>query len=112
MFGWAQDQRKVWLIRMLEALNGAPLPYVMAENQPLMLLHRALPDGADALGIFNLGFDPLEELAIRCAARPARSEILRPDGVWEPLGSAWRDGVLTLPVRLECYSPAVIRLKR
>ena len=112
VFGWAQDLRKVWLIRMLEALNGGPLPYVMAENQPLMLLQRALPDGADVLGIFNLGFDPMEDLAIRCAARPARAEILLPDGAWGPLDPVWNDGVLTLPVRLECYCPAVVRLER
>ena len=111
-FGWAQDVRKEWLIRMLERLNGAPLPFVAAENQWIMLLHRKTPDGGNVLGFFNLGFDPLEKLEIRCAEKPAKAEILLPSGKWEKLGFSWKDNILSLPVRLECYQLAVIRLTR
>ena len=62
------------------------------------------------LGFFNLGFDPLEKLEIRCAEKPAKAEILLPSGKWEKLGFSWKDNILSLPVRLECYQLATLRL--
>ena len=112
LFSWAQDMRKIWVLRILEKLNGKQLPYTAEENQPVMLLHRTVKSGADILGIFDLGFDPMENLAIRCAVKPAKTEFLQPSGEWQTMDTEWKDGVLTIPVRLECYQPAVVRLSR
>ncbi len=109
-YSWAQDPRKIWLIQMLEQLNGAPMPYSAVENQWIMLIHRRTQSAEDVLGFFNLGFDPLETLQIRCAAKPEKAELLLPSGQWKKLDFRWKDNILTLPVRLECYEPAVLRL--
>ena len=110
IFSWMHDQRKTWLETVLDKLNGKKLPYVAAEFQPVMLLERKLKSGADVLGIFNLGFDPMETVSIRCAAKPAKAEILQASGRWKALPFNWNKGIMELPVRLECYELAVFRI--
>jgi len=109
-FGWAQDLRKAWLIRILDRMNGGPLPYTAVENQWIMLIHRKLRSGENVLGFFNLGFDQLETLEIRCAEKPAKAEVLMPSGEWKVIDFTWNGNILSLPVSLACYEPAVIRL--
>ena len=110
IFSWMYDKRKIWLETVLDKINGKKLPYVAAELQPVMLLHRKLRSGEDVLGVFNLGFDPMETVAIRCARKPAKAELLQPNGRWKALPFSWNKGTIELPVRLECYEPAVFRL--
>ena len=110
LFAWAQDERKDWLLDILERLNGRRLSFTAAENQCIMMLHRQLRSGENLLGIFNLGFDPMETLEIRCAQKPGRVELLLPSGEWESQDGSWDDGLLSLSVRLECYEPSVIRI--
>lgn len=75
-----------------------------------MLLHRTLNPREDVLGLFNLSFDPMETVAIRCARKPGKAELLQPNGRWKALPFSWNKGMMELPVRLECYEPAVFRL--
>ena len=110
-FSWMQDKRKIWLEMLLDKLNGKKLPYISADFQPVMLLQRKRKSGGNVLGIFNLGFDPMDTVSIRCAGKPARAEILQAGGRWKVLPFKWEKGIMELPVRLECYEPAVIRIK-
>ena len=109
-FSWAQDLRKKWLIRIFDRMNGSQIPFTAVENQWIMLIHRKLQSGQNLLGFFNLGFDAMETLEIRCAEKPAKAELLLPSGEWQELKTAWNDGILSLPVSLACYEPAVIRI--
>jgi len=109
-FSWMQDKRKIWLEMLLDKLNGKKLPYISADFQPVMLLQRKRKSGGNVLGIFNLGFDPMDTVSIRCAKKPARAEILQGGGRWKVLSFKWEKGIMELPVRLECYEPAVIRI--
>ena len=108
---WAHEERKQWLITILDRLNGKKIPYVSAVDQWTMLIHRTMSEKQDLLGFFNLGFDPLDEIPIRCAEKPVEVEFLTPEGVWQKLQFQWKKDVLTLPVRLECYEMAAIRIK-
>ena len=110
VFSWMHEKRKIWLETVLDKLNGKKLPYVAADFQPVMLLQRKLKSGADMLGIFNLGFDPMETVSIRCAGKPAKAELLQAGGRWKVLPFNWNKGIMELPVRLECYEPAIIRI--
>ncbi|MBQ9336868.1 MAG: hypothetical protein IJS14_06185 [Lentisphaeria bacterium] len=110
VFSWMQDLRKVWLETLLERLNGKKLPYLAAEFQPIMLLHRKISSGEDVLGLFNLGFDPMDTLSVRCARKPAGVKFLQANGRWKTLPVRWEKGILDLSVRLECYEPAVFRI--
>ena len=60
--------------------------------------------------IFNLGYDPMEELPLRCPEQAVRFEHLTPDGVWKPLAVRRDNGRTILPVRLECGEMAAIRV--
>ena len=110
LFSWARPLRKEWLVSILDRMNGNQIPFVAVENQWLMMLHRKLISGENLLGVFNLGFDTMESLEIRCAKKPAKAEFLQPSGEWRMLDFAWKDGILTLPIPLACYEPAVIRI--
>lgn len=107
---WARDDRKAWLLRVLDRLNGGTLPYAADDNQWIMLHHRKLSAGEDVLGLFNLGYDPLEKITLRCAAEPGRVELLTPEGKWIPVKTEWKSGKLTADVRLECNGLAVFKI--
>ena len=109
-YSWMQDLRKLWLIMLLDRLNGKKLPYVSADLQPAMLLQRESESGETVLGVFNLGFDPMDSVSIRCARQPDKTEFLQADGRWKKVTFDWTKGILKLPVRLECYEPAVFRI--
>ena len=110
VFSWMQDTRKVWLESILERLNGKILPFTAADFQPIMLLQRKLKSGESVLGIFNVSFDPMDTVSIRCAKKPCKAEILKANGRWKEVSFGWRKGIMELPVRLECYEPAVFRI--
>ena len=110
VFSWMQDKRKIWLETVLDKLNGKKLPFAAADFQPVMLLQRKLRSGETVLGIFNLSFDPMDTVSIRCAKKPVKAEILQPNGRWKVLPFNWNKGIMELPVRLECYEPAVLRI--
>ena len=107
---WARDDRKAWLLRVLDRLNGGTLPYAADDNQWIMLHHRRLSSGEDVLGVFNLAYDPLEPVTLRCAAKPVRTELLTPEGKWVPVNTEWKSGKLTVSVRLECNAAAVLKI--
>ena len=109
-YSWMQDLRKLWLIGMLDRLNGKKLSYAASDLQPVMMLERKLRSGETVLGFFNLGFDPMDTVSIRCARKPEKAEILPADGRWKKLKFVWKKGIMELPVRLECYEPAVFRI--
>ena len=44
-----QDKRKIWLEMLLDKLNGKKLPYISADFQPIMLLHRKRKSGETVL---------------------------------------------------------------
>ena len=110
IFSWMQERRKLWLETILAELNGKKLPYIAADFQPVMLLQRKLKSGENVLGLFNLGFDPMDTVSIRCARKPGKAELLQANGHWKVLPFNWNKGVMELPVRLECYEPAVFRI--
>ena len=107
---WARDDRKAWLLMVLDRLNGGRIPYAADDNQWIMLHHRRLASGEDVLGVFNLSYDPLEPVTLRCAAEPARTELLTPEGKWVPVKAEWKSGKLIVPVRLECNGLAVLKI--
>lgn len=104
--------RKKWLLDTLDWLNGKKIPYVFEEDQPVTMLHRVVSDKMDILALFNLGFDRVDPVSIRCAERPAKVECLMPSGEFETLVFEWADNIITLPVRLECAECLILRISR
>ncbi len=110
IFSWMHDKLKIWLESLLVRMNGEKMPFAAADFQPVMLLQRKLKSGETVLGIFNLSFDPMDTVSIRCARKPFKTEILQSNGRWKVLPFKWNKGIMELPVRLECYEPAVFRI--
>lgn len=109
-YSWKQDLRKIWMIMVLDRLNGKKLSYTAADFQRVTLLQRKSKTGETVLGLFNLNFDPMDTVSIRCAKKPGKAELLQPNGRWKKLTFEWKKGIMELPVRLECYEPAVFRI--
>ncbi|MBR6371810.1 MAG: hypothetical protein IKS20_01370, partial [Victivallales bacterium] len=110
LYGWANEARKDWLVALLDRLDWKQLPFVAKDYQWLMLLHNLTSRQEDVIGMFNLGFDPLENPSLRCANRPERMEILADDGLWHPLEFSWQNDTALLPLHLECYEMAALKI--
>lgn len=110
LYGWANEARKDWLVALLDRLDWKQLPFVAKDYQWLMLLHNRTSKQEDVVGMFNLGFDPLENPSLRCAHKPERMERLADDGLWHPLEFSWQDNAALLPLHLECYEMAALKI--
>lgn len=105
-----QDGRKDWMIFILEKLNGAPLDFFATEYQPIMLLSKKLQDNSDLLGLFNLGFDTLEKIELKCASPVKQVELLTPAGKWEKVDFKFENNILAFTAKVECYSNIIFKI--
>ncbi len=110
-FNYLSPGRKRLLIRVLDKLNGTPLPYVVMEEQNIYALHAILPDRADLLAVVNLNFDALSGIHIRAHKQVTKVQYLAGDGIWKE--SAWEQDGTALEIfrDLANYEPAVFRLE-
>ncbi len=104
------EPRKVWLIKILDRLNGGKFAPVVLNRQDVLALTRRKTDGSLIMAVYNLNFDPLKQLEIRCAAAPAKTEILGADGIWREAETAFSGEVLTVKTDLHCYELVVLKL--
>jgi len=105
------EARKDWLIKVLDRLNGGKFPFVALNQQNLMALTRRKADGSTILAVFNLNFDPLKQLNIRCASKPGKTEILGADGVWREAETSYAGDVLTVNIGLQCYEVVILKIR-
>ena len=105
------EQRKDWLIKILDRLSGRKFAPVVLNRQDVLALTRRKADGSLIMAVYNLNFDPLKKLEIRCAAKPAKMEILGADGIWREAETAFSGEVLTVKTDLHCYELAVLKLR-
>lgn len=104
--------RKAWLLTVLEKLTGGKLPFAVANEQNFAVLTRENSAGETILAACNLNFEPVENLAVRCAVRPEKLQVLTPAGEWEEMPFEWQEnGVAVLPLRMACYALAVLRIR-
>lgn len=104
------DGRKKWLLYILEALDKNALPFSAVENQPIMILNRKLQDGSDVLGLFNLGFDSLNKVEIKCSTSVSQVEVMLPCGEWQKTAFTFKDNVLAFDAHVECYANVIFKI--
>lgn len=109
--GWANESRKDNIIELLEKANNGRLPYVVENYQRIMVQERKLDAETDILGIFNLGFDTINKLSIRCADVPSEIKILLPDGKWQKAEFTKNGSNIIIDTKIECYEVIVLRIK-
>jgi len=100
--------RKEWFLRVLDAVNGSAFPYAVLNDQNMPVIWRRTKTGADLVTVWNCHYDPAEPL-LRCA-EPAKVEVLGKDGLWRTISCAYADGALSVPVNLDTYGFATLRL--
>ena len=103
--------RKEWLLAVLDKLNGKRLPVTVANEQNFVALTRDDKAGNTVLTVCNINFEPVEELALRCAEKPRSIEMLTPDGVWKKISFKWQNNTAILPHKMDCYTLSVFRIK-
>lgn len=103
--------RKRLLLKVLDILNGAPLPYVAMDEQNIYMIHALLPDGADMLALFNLNFDHLPSLHIRSGKKILSVSELAGDGTWKKLEWKQTENKLEVAAPLPCSCGIVLKLK-
>ena len=105
------EPRHAWMLKMLDCVGGKKFPFAALDEQNIMMLARTKKDGSTVLAVYNLNFDPLKQLDIRCASAPEKVEILGNDGVWQPVGTEFSGDVLTVRKRMECYETVVLKIR-
>ena len=106
------EERKRWLLDILDWLEGEEVltPWALTAEQPATILWRRRRDGSALLGIFNLSFDAMPEIGVRCGTEPVSVEKLSPAGTWEALPFEWAAPQLRIPQTLECYECLILRV--
>ena len=103
--------RKNFFIEVIERLRGSKLPLVSADEQNITVVTRKYPDGAILAEVCNLNFDPLKQIALRCAAAPREVERLTGDGKWVRTPFQADGDCIRADIPLACYELAVLRIR-
>lgn len=105
------ESRKAWLVRILDALEGGRIPYVVENDQHILALTRK-GEESDLLLVFNLNFDPVETLRLRTMRRPTKVEVLSDNGSWRDACPRFvANGAVELDFRIDCYRDLVLRMR-
>ncbi len=107
-----RDLGKVYFRTLLEAVYGGMLPYSLDDFHTCMMIQRDTAEGAGLLGIFNLNFDAMDTVTLRCARIPGCLEMLNGNGTWEKLPfRAIDEHRIVIDRELPCYGCLIIRTK-
>lgn len=102
--------RKEWLLTVLDKLNGKRLPVTVANEQNFVAVTREDKAGDTILAVCNVNFEPVENLALRCAARPGSIKMLTADGKWQNIAFKWQNNTAILPHKMDCYTLSVFKV--
>ena len=69
-----------------------------------------LNDGSEFVGLFNFGFDPLENIELATIQTPKSVKILQKNGEWKEVAFTFDNKILTIPTKLEPMYPAMLRI--
>ena len=107
--GPLNEERRHWFLGVLEALNGARIPFAADHEQDVLVQARAdEAGGGHLLLVANLGYDAIPKIRLRCAVRPRRVCEIAGNGVRRQVEFVWEDGVAVLERSLPCYGVAAL----
>lgn len=110
-YNYLSPGRKRLLIKVLDKLNGTPLPYIVMEGQNIYALHAILPDQTDLLAIINLNFDALSSIHIRVQKAIRGVQYLSGRGTWEALEWKQKGNSLEISQGLADYEPIILKIE-
>ena len=109
--GYFCESRKDWMLEILDKLSGGKLPFAVKNEQNFMAIERKLADGSTLFAAYNINYDPVKQLMIRCAAEPASVQVLTPAGVWQNVTYTWDGDSITLDYAVPSMNFAVLKIK-
>lgn len=106
-----EENRKDFLLALLDQLNGEALPFVVMDYQNVAALTREKANGETLMAVYNINFDRLDPISIRCA-KPSSVEFLAPSGEWKKLEFSYENGIALLSYGLECLEGVILKIKK
>ena len=101
-------ERKRWLEHILNQLSDIPL--TAANEQDLYVRVGCNAEGETVAAVFNLNFDPLQEIKLHCKTPPESVCMLMPDGTWKKTVFSVSREAVTVSEPLEIYRPLILKL--
>ena len=108
-FSFLCESRKNQLVSLMKQYGDLPVYY---DGDEEMLMKAAYtPDGGLFCALFNLGWDPIEEIALVCEKPVQQVQMLQPDGSRANAAFRMEDGVLVVEKPAYTLDPVVLFLK-
>jgi len=111
--GWHRhnEARKRWLVKILDILNGGPVPFVCGNAQHAAVLVNRLPAGGHIVTVCNFNPEPMRQVGLRLPKDAHEVSVLLHDGTWRPLeAKPDADGYAWLDVTLGCYDTTAFKV--
>lgn len=109
-FAFLNESRKKQLIRLLKEAGALPV-YYPGDNE-ICLRAGFLADGTLLTALFDIGFDPMEELPLYLEQEPASISLLQPEGTEAPLvWTAEGENIYRIQTRVEPMYPAILLIR-
>lgn len=109
--GFYSESRKDWMLEVLDKLNGAKIPFAVKNEQNFAAMERKLSDGSTLFAAYNLNYDPVKQLMIRCGTKPSNIKVLTPAGTWEDVKFTWNGDAVTLDLSVAAIHFAILKIK-
>ena len=107
-FSFLNETRKKQMVRILEDMNQLPLYY--PGDAELYLRAGTLPDGKYFVTVFNLGFDPLDELPLNTKESIASVKLLGANGEWKLCDFKQKADEIVIDTPVYTLEPVVLLL--
>lgn len=99
------------LLRGLEKINGGILDIIVDADQNVFTRSFHLPDNSLMLAIFNLNFDPMEEIVLKTASPVKGIKYLEGNGNWQNIEWNTENNRSIIKKRLYTYEVIVVKIE-
>lgn len=108
-FAFLNETRKKQLMRLLRKTGHLPVCY--KGDEEVFLKTGTLPDGERLVALFNMGLDPIEEIALYTDKSYSHAEMLVADGTRVPLELLNTEDGVVIKTQLLTMNPVILFLK-
>ncbi len=110
--GWNTYTRYPRKAFILQALNSvSPFRIWYPYDAEMYVKSLTQKDSSELVGLFNFGWDPLENIELAFSEKPKSVEILQKNGKWQKAKFSAEKNILNISKKLEPMYPVVMKLK-
>jgi len=108
-FSFLNETRKKQLIRLISKYGDLPLYYT--EDEEVYMKVADCSDDSLFCALFNIGFDPIEKIALHSEKTPESVYRLEPDGSKKELDFEYENGIINIDSPAYTLSPVILFIK-